>query len=149
MSRKRGRIARFRPDHFITEDGHSLLSDAQHADDLEEAIRIAIRKSSLAFDPDKFRYRRHWHYYAPAGWRVKVEYAPAALVAKVRADLEWVDAVQREDEARCERIISELLDAMRTDVFVAARLIEQIESEYKAGSIPRRAVVRFREECRA
>lgn len=60
-----------------------------------------------------------------------------------------IEEMRREDEARCEATIARLLDAMRSDVFVAARLIEQIESEYEPGSLPREAVERFREECRA
>lgn len=110
----------FRPVHFVSDQ----------ADDLEEAIRIALRKSAIELDPERFRHRRHWHFYAPREWRIKVEYAAAALVKKVRGDLKWVDAMRREDEARCERIISLLLDAMRSDVFMAASLIEQIEAHY-------------------
>ena len=130
-------MRRFKPVYFIDDE----------AQDLEEAIRIALRKARL--DPDTFRYRRKWHFHAPDEWRAKAEAAPPALVKKVRDDLDWIDATRREDERRCEAMIALLLDAMRSDVWVAAVLIEYIEADYDEDSIPGVAVARFRKECGA
>lgn len=108
MSRKglqeRGRLARFRPDHFITDDGACVLSDAQYADDLEEALRIALRKQALD-RPEVLRRRvfRSLADYAPRGWHAEVLAAPVALVRKVQADLDAIDEMRRDDEARLRR----------------------------------------------
>ena len=120
----------FRPIHFISDE----------ADDLEEAILIALRKS-------RDEPRKKWWDCAPRGWNLR--YAPPTLVRQVHQSLSAIDRMRLDDEARCERVISLLLDMMRSDVWRAALLIEQIEAEYEEGTIPRHAVARYRKECRA
>ena len=139
-------MRKFRRDYFISH-GH-VLSDAQEAHDLREALMIALRKQEL----DRLRCLhagalQHLSSYAPRGWFAAIISAPRELIDEVREALREIDRMWSEDEARCERQIRELLNAMRSDVWTAAALIERIEERYDADSIPGEAVARYRREC--
>jgi hypothetical protein len=130
---------------IFTIDVPSLLGTEDfEPDDLEEAIRMTLRGAR-----DYGTWDCEWWDYAPRGWLAKVRNAPRELRQKVGLDLDAIDKMRREDEARCEATVVLLVDAMCADERQAALLIERIEEEYEEDTIPRQAVARYRKECAA
>jgi hypothetical protein len=109
-----------------------FISDT--AGDLEEAIRVAVRKRGL------HRSRAFLlASYAPPGWEEAVRDAPPSLIRKAQDDLRAADEMRREDEEQRARLVARLLNLLRNDELRGALLVYLLTITSPEWSIPRRA----------
>jgi hypothetical protein len=115
----------------VTADDY-FISDT--ADDLEEAIRIAMRKRDLG-GSRAFLLST----YAPPGWEQAVRNAPASVIRRAQDDLRAADEMRREDEERRARVVWKLLNLLRDDELRGALLVFILAIRSPGWSIPTRA----------